>query len=560
MSDNEFEEEELSDHSDCESENEAASHAASLKRLKAKDPEFYKFLQENDKELLNFEDSDIEESQEDEGETEESEPNKPLTQSKFEFIKKEIKKAPTIKICKALISAFKHAVHQASGSSTKSDMANVDLFNDIMKLCLVELVPALTQILDLSSEESKKRIDPSKSKLWKRTQNLIKSYLIDLLKLFTILKDSTVLILLLKHTVHLIPFISKFIKLSRLLLKRMVTFWSSEEETVRVLSLIVIVRTTKSIPDDYFGQIVKSMYFSFVKNCKFTSPTSWPMINFMKRSLTEVYSLNPEIAYEHAFIYVRQLAIHLRNAITTKKKEAFQTVYNWQYIHCLMFWSHLVSRLHHHEAIKTLIYPLVQTISGTITLIPTAKYVPLRFHLIKSLIQISQETDNFIPTLPFILDVLTLIDYNKKSAFSVRALNFECSLKVTKSQLLEAGFKERCISEVCNFLVDYLKIYAHSIGFPELALPAILQIKAFMKQCKISKYNQQLKVILGRIEENASHISEKRRNVAFTMTDTDEIKKWEQNMLELKTPLLKFDKPPKQEIQQMSPKKKKKMS
>lgn len=44
------------------------------------------------------------------------------------------------------------------------------------------------------------------------------------------------------------------------------------------------------------------------------------------------------------------------------------------------------------------------------------------------------------------------------------------------------------------------------------------------------------------------------------MTDTDEIKKWEQNMLELKTPLLKFDKPPKQEVQQMSPKKKKKMS
>lgn len=557
MSDNESEKG-SSASSDYDSENEAAQHSAALKRLKNKDPEFYDFLKDNDQELLNFEDSEVDDLPDDD-EEEEATSSKPLTASKFGYLKSEIKKSPSIKLCKQLVSAFKHAVQQADGSSSKSDMACSELFDDVIKLCLIELVPALNKILKLS-EENKKKIDPEKSKLWKRVQTLIRTYLIDLLKLFSIMKESSVLVLLLKHTVHLIMYFTKFVKLSKLLLKRMITLWCSEEETVRVLSLIVIVRTIKSMPGDYFSQILKSMYFAYVKNTKFTSPTSWPMINFLKRSLTEVYSLNPEVAYEHAFIYIRQIAIHLRNAITTKKNEAFQTVYNWQYVHCLMFWSHLLCRLNHHEALKTLIYPLVQTIVGTINLIPTAKYVPLRFHLIRSLMQISQETDNFIPTVPFILDVLTLTDYNKKSAFSVRPLNFACCLKVTKAQLSEAGFKEKCITEVCDLLVDYFKIYSHSIGFPELALPAVLQIKSFLKQCKVSKFNQQLKITLGKIDENIAFINEKRRNVSFGVTDNEEIKRWEQSIQELKTPLLKFDKPKEEEVETLPPKKKKKIA
>ena len=59
---------------------------------------------------------------------------------------------------------------------------------------------------------------------------------------------------------------------------------------------------------------------NFVKNTKFMSPKTRPVIVFMQNSLVEIFSLDSHLTYQHAFVYIRQLAIHLRNAIIRQKK------------------------------------------------------------------------------------------------------------------------------------------------------------------------------------------------------------------------------------------------
>ena len=48
-----------------------------------------------------------------------------------------------------------------------------------------------------------------------------------------------------------------------------------------------------------------------------------PNINFMQGSLIEVLSIDTKLTYQYAFIYIRQQAIHLRNAIINNKQVLF---------------------------------------------------------------------------------------------------------------------------------------------------------------------------------------------------------------------------------------------
>ena len=133
----------------------------------------------------------------------------------------------------------------------------------------------------------------------------------------------------------------------------------------------------------------------------------------MKNTAIDLYSIDPAASYQHGFGYIRQLAVNLRNTLKAKpasskagsivvlslvlilmqengkegkeksksNQEPYKQVYNWQFVHCIDFWSMLLSRNcapadgREESELQPLIYPLVQVALGGV------KY-DHRFHLV----------------------------------------------------------------------------------------------------------------------------------------------------------------------------------
>lgn len=85
--------------------------------------------------------------------------------------------------------------------------------------------------------------------------------------------------------------------------------------------------------------------------------------------MVELSGLFLASTYQHAFVALRQLAMKLRQASTTKTKESFSAVYNWQFVHALNVWGHVFCTYNKDQdpkmQLQPLVYPLVQIIIGS---------------------------------------------------------------------------------------------------------------------------------------------------------------------------------------------------
>ena len=317
-------------------------------------------------------------------------------------------------------------------------------------------------------------------------------------------------------------------------MKTIVDVWSdsSNTEATRITAFLVIRRLAVIGDAGLRETAMKSVYQGLVKGSRSTTVHTIQGVNLMKNSAAELWGIDGTIGYATGFSFIRQLAIHLRGSIVNTTKDSYKTVYNWQYVHSLDFWSRVLAMqcdsLKEAEAgkessLRPLIYPTVQITLGALRLIPTAQYFPLRFQLTRSLLRLSRSTGVYIPLAPPLLEVLQTAEMKKPPKPStLKALDFSTAIRAPKAYLRTRIYQDGIGEQLVELLSEFFVLWTKSVAFPELSLPVLVMVKRWLKTAatkgsgnKNAKVSSAIQLLVQKIEANGAWITERRSKVDF---------------------------------------------
>eukprot|EP01127_Copromyxa_protea_P009169 TRINITY_DN2141_c0_g1_i1.p1 TRINITY_DN2141_c0_g1~~TRINITY_DN2141_c0_g1_i1.p1 ORF type:complete len:709 (-),score=206.78 TRINITY_DN2141_c0_g1_i1:52-2178(-) len=515
---------------------ELAQHKDELEALRSTQKEFFEFLEKEDSGLLQFGEDELQDD-------EEEEEDHILTQELFEQWKKE---APTsIKITKKLVQAFHYACHinDTEDDSTKAfserfKILNSSIFNELMLFCIKDL----PKLFDTHLKRGEKKVDeeddtqsdkkqpflPDKYPTrWNKVKPLARGFVGALLHFLGGLSEPQMLGFVLKNTQQWVHYFGPFPKLSNRFLKALLVLWSSANETVRILSFLNIRQLAIDLPFPFIESCLKGIYITYVRNAKFTNEKTQGLINFMTNCVVELYGLDSSSAYSHAFVYLREVAVHLRTAYTTKTKANQQQVYNWQTLNSIKVWVQLLATFPQDKQLWLLAYPLVQLIHGIINLLPIARYYPLRCHCLRMLNDLAKsgsEANIFLNSASYVVDMLQYDGFYKKiKPYSGKKFNASHLLAVPENLLGTKTFQDFITTEVQLLLKDYFANYSSSIAFPELVVPVLVALKRFISKKKSAPTTGGLRTLVDALQSNSQFILAKRNKVTFGPQNVDSV-------------------------------------
>ncbi|KAH6853526.1 Noc2p family-domain-containing protein [Chaetomium sp. MPI-CAGE-AT-0009] len=530
--------------------------------LAENDPDFYKFLKENDPEALDFdENADLAEIDELSGSEEEDEQPKKkqkkdkkaakegdgddreLTQAMVARWKASMDATRSLRAARQVVIAFRCAAHlneTDEENPQRYSITSPEAFHDIVVVALKGIPDVLQHHVPVKESAAGKVYVQTEGKKFKTLSMLIKSFAASIIRLLGTLSDEATLKLTLSALQPLLPYLLSFRKVLKMLIKTVVAFWSqsASSDTTRITAFLVIRRLV-AIGDKAVREVVLKAAYQGLN------------------SAAELWGLDQSLGYTTAFASIRQLAIHLRNSIVNNKNDSYRTVYNWQYVHSLDFWSCVLSEhcspLKEAEAgkesqLKLLIYPLVQVTLGAMRLIPTALYFPLRFQLIRSLLRLSRATDTYIPLASALLEVLSSAEMKKPPKSStLRPLDFAVAYKAPKSYLRTRVYQDGVGEQVVELLAEFFVLWSRSVAFPEFALPVVIALKRWLKESrkpgrgnKNGKMASALVLLVQKLEANARFVEEKRAKVEFAPKDRAQVDAFLKDLDWERTPLGAF--------------------
>ncbi|KAK0201018.1 Noc2-domain-containing protein [Desarmillaria ectypa] len=531
-------------------DDEGQNHLMELAKLAETDPEFYKYLQENDKELLEFNPSadavdsgDEEEESDGDVAMDEAVARPVLSSDIIRGWQKALLEHRSLRALRKLLVAFRSAVHMNEEDQVLAwSIDSSSVYNKLIATALRFTPVVLEHHVPYKKLPNGKFKPPTQTQKFKTLQKLILSYFHNVIYLLSQLTDNEIIELAVTESAKIIPYVVSSRKTIKLYLKKCLELWSSAEDSIRIASFLAIRKLASATDDSILDNVLKGTYLTLVRSSKSTTAHTIPAINLMKNSASEIFCLDHAASYQLAFGYIRQLAIHLRNSMKLKSKESYKQVYNWQYVHSIDFWSLVLARACDMDPesgrdgegeLRPLIYPLVQVSLGAIKLISSSRSYPFHLHIIRSLLHLTRHTQIYIPISPYLLPILASTLSSSSKSSTLRPLDFEVQIRCPQQYQKTRVYAEGLIEESSFLLAEWLSTAAvqGSIAFPEIVIPVLVTLRRSLKAARVGSGSGKelgaVKTLIERVEESARWIESRRKNLKIAPARLGDVDAWQ---------------------------------
>lgn len=502
---------------------ELAKKIKRLNNLKAKDPEFAKFLESNKEHLQTLRDeenySDEEESDEDGRESTDKMGN--LSSSTVDSLCELVKEQNNVPAFVRLLNGYRAACHYGSESPTIVEDSHT--FCKILTFMLHEADNIFRKILGISGSNDRKEaiLELKNTSKWKTLKPLVKSYLRSTLFLLNEVTDSQILALALTRLKASIVFFAAFPPLLGRLIKISVHLWATGKGTLSACSLLIIKDVAVVFNSNCFETCMIKAYKAFIDHCKFVEPVLFKHQQFLKSSFIELCSQDLQKAYSKAMVSIQQLAKILQLGLRTKK-EAVKKICSWQYANCVDLWVAFISLNIHDYDLQPLLYTIIQIINGVAVLFPGPRYMPLRVKCIQWLNTLSESSGVFIPITSLVLDILEY-KIGKEGSKPGKDFSFSSAVKLPKHWLKSRNFQDECVFSAIELLAAHFAQWSYHISFPDLATIPLIYLRKFHEMTTIESLRRVVKRFIDQVEQNIEFVRKKRDEVTFSPNDQQSV-------------------------------------
>lgn len=494
-----------------------------LNNLKAKDPEFAKFLESNKEHLQTLRDeenySDEEESDEDGRESTNKMGN--LSSSTVDSLCELVKEQNNVPAFVRLLNGYRAACHYGSESPTIVEDSHT--FCKILTFMLHEADNIFRKILGISGSNDRKEaiLELKNTSKWKTLKPVVKSYLRSTLFLLNEVTDSQILAFALTRLKASMVFFAAFPPLLGRLIKISVHLWATGKGTLSACSLLIIKDVAVVFNSNCFETCMIKSYKAFIDHCKFVDPVLFKHQQFLKSSFIELCSQDLQKVYSKAVVSIQQLAKILQLGLRTKK-EAVKKICSWQYANCVDLWVAFISLNIHDYDLQPLLYTIIQIINGVAVLFPGPRYMPLRVKCIQWLNTLSESSGVFIPITSLVLDILEY-KIGKESSKPGKVFSFSSAVKLPKHWLKSRNFQDECVFSAIELLAVHFAQWSYHISFPDLATIPLIYLRKFYETTTIESLRRVVKRFIDQVEQNIEFVRKKRDEVTFSPNDQQSV-------------------------------------